>query len=331
VAASRPAAQRGPVVITHPACLGHHPPGHPESPERLHAIERALADPGFAAVRRLRLDATVGEAGPRARAAAGAVHDREHVNAVFDAGTAATQAGDGGWVDADTYIGPGSLEAACAGLLSALEAVRLVLDGETTTAFSFCRPPGHHATRSRAMGFCLFNNVAAAAQAALAAGLSRVAIVDFDVHHGNGTQDIFYDRPDVLYISTHQWPLYPGTGAAEERGSGAGEGFTLNLPLPAGADDRTYARAMEARILPALSEYQPEMLLLSAGYDAHRDDPLAGMELTSAGFGAIAERLLDAADELCGGRSAWVLEGGYDLDALASSAAATVAAAVAHG
>jgi acetoin utilization deacetylase AcuC-like enzyme len=317
-----------PLVLTHPSSYLHHPPDHPERAERIGAIDAAIAsDPALTALPGLELDLP-GEApvpgAAEAHKAALTVHDARHVDGIFAAGTESEAKGIGGWLDADTYIGPGSLEAACASLLSGREAARRVLKGDTRTAFSFCRPPGHHATRSRPMGFCFFNNVAAAAQDAIEAGVARVAIVDFDVHHGNGTQDIFYDRADVLYISTHQWPLYPGTGAAGERGSGAGEGLTLNVPLPAGSGDADYAAAFDEAVLPALDRFAPALLLVSAGFDAHHADPLAGMEVTTEGFAAMARRLLDAADRLCEGRSAWLLEGGYDLDALGSSAAAVL-------
>jgi acetoin utilization deacetylase AcuC-like enzyme len=180
-------------------------------------------------------------------------------------------------------------------------------------AFAFVRPPGHHAERDRAMGFCLFNNIAVAAAHALSRGLSRVAIVDIDVHHGNGTQWIFYDDPRVLYVSTHQFPFYPGTGAADEVGTGRGEGYTVNVPLEAGATDGDYFRVYEAIVAPVLQQFQPELLLISAGFDAHHDDPLASMRLTTAGYGAIVRALRAWAPP---GVVAAVTEGGYDLAAL---------------
>jgi acetoin utilization deacetylase AcuC-like enzyme len=319
---------RSPLVITHPASYLHHPPGHPERSERIAAIQAALvANPALRGLEVLELEFAGETPVPGARATHEAlvrVHDEQLVDRLFKAGQEAELSGVGDWLDSDTFVGPGSLEAACAAVLSAREAARRAVAGDPVTTFSFCRPPGHHATRSQAMGFCLFNNVAAAAQLALDSGLERVAIVDFDVHHGNGTQDIFYERGDVLYISTHQWPLYPGTGGTDERGRGEGEGFTLNLPLPAGYGDDDYTRIFDQAVLPALDRYQPELLLVSAGYDAHHDDPLAGMELSTAGFGLLAARLLDRANHLCEGRSAWILEGGYDVDALGASAAVTV-------
>ena len=323
---------QSPLVITHPASYLHHPPGHPERSERIAAIEAAFkANPALRDLDLLELELPADTPVPGARATREAlleVHDQLLVDHLFKAGQEAEVSGVGNWLDGDTFIGPGSLDAACAAVLSACEAARRACAGDPVTTFSFCRPPGHHATRSQAMGFCLFNNVAAAAQAALDSGLERVAIVDFDVHHGNGTQDIFYERGDVLYISTHQWPLYPGTGGAEDQGRGDGRGFTLNLPLPAGYGDDDYARIFDQAVLPALDRYQPELLLVSAGYDAHQDDPLAGMEVSTAGFGLLAARLLERADRLCGGRSAWILEGGYDVDALGAAAAATVRQAI---
>jgi len=320
-----------PLVMTNPASYLHHPPDHPERPERMAAIEAALAaDPTLRELHTLRLELDAEAPVPgaaAARLAALGVHDERHVDALFAAGAEADTTGTGGWLDADTYIGPGSLEAACASLLSGRAAVSGVLSGAAGTAFSLCRPPGHHATRRQAMGFCFFNNVAAAAQLALDSGMERVAIVDFDVHHGNGTQDIFYSRADVLYISTHQWPLYPGTGAADERGSGDGVGFTCNLPLPAGSGDAEYSGVFDDWVIPALDRFAPELLLVSAGFDAHARDPLAGMEVTTEGFASLGRRLLGAAERHCGGRSAWLLEGGYHLEALGASVAAVVAEA----
>jgi acetoin utilization deacetylase AcuC-like enzyme len=321
-----------PVVISHASSYLHRPPGHPERPERVAAIEAALvADPALTKGLTMLEPAIPAETpvpgAAATRDAVSGIHHQALVDGIFREGAAADARGSGGWIDADTYIGPGSLEAACGAVLCGREAVRQVLEGKTSTAFSFCRPPGHHATHSTPMGFCLFNNIAAAAQLALLSGLERVAIVDFDVHHGNGTQDIFYERADVLYVSTHQWPLYPGTGAAGERGQGNGEGFTLNLPLPAGTGDEGFRQVFDEQVLPALDAYSPQLLLVSAGFDAHSADPLAGMELTTAGFGELTGRLLDLAERRCDGRSAWLLEGGYDLQALGSSAAAMVAAA----
>jgi acetoin utilization deacetylase AcuC-like enzyme len=179
------------------------------------------------------------------------------------------------------------------------------------------RPPGHHAEADRAMGFCLFNNVAVGAAWARVRGLERVAIVDYDVHHGNGTQWIFYEDPTVLFVSSHQYPFYPGTGAAEERGRGAGVGYTVNVPLPAGSTDADFAQAYRDVVIPALQDFRPQLVLVSAGFDAHERDPLAGMLMTTDGYGALTAMLLQAADDLCDGRIVFVTEGGYDTRSLA--------------
>ena len=220
----------------------------------------------------------------------------------------------------ETYLGEGSLEAALASAGMARAAAEAALAG-SGPALSLGRPPGHHATFEAQMGFCLVNSVAYAARWALAQGLERVAIVDFDVHHGNGTQDIFYEEPAVLYVSIHQWPLYPGTGAASERGWGRGEEKTLNLPLPPGCGDAEYEAVVREQVIPALAAHAPELLLVSAGYDAHRRDPLAQMELTKEGFRAVSALLLGA-----GPPAAFVLEGGYDPTGLAEGVEATVEA-----
>jgi acetoin utilization deacetylase AcuC-like enzyme len=200
-----------------------------------------------------------------------------------------------------------------------------VAGGEDRTAFAAVRPPGHHAERATAMGFCFLNNIAVAAEHLRRRhGAARVAIFDFDVHHGNGTQHLFEERPDVFYASTHQYPFYPGTGAAGETGIGAGEGTTLNVPLQAGADDGVYNAAIESMILPALEQFAPDILLLSAGFDAWRNDPLGGMRVTEEGFRRWGDRLRALAAELCGGRVLAVLEGGYDLAALPHLAEAHV-------
>jgi acetoin utilization deacetylase AcuC-like enzyme len=307
-----------PLLLSHPACALHHAPGHPERPERLAAIEAALA-----ADDRLH-DLPRRQPEPATRGPLEAVHESRYVESIFDAGATADASGEGVWLDADTWLGPGSLEAALASAGGALAAVDAVLADEFAAAFSLTRPPGHHATAGRAMGFCFFNNIAAAAQAALDRGLERVAIVDFDVHHGNGSQDIFYERADVLYVSCHQSPLYPGTGATGERGRGEGEGFTINVPMAAGAGETEYLAVFDQVFGPALDQYQPQLLLLSAGFDAHALDPLAQMELTSEAYGALASRLHGWADELCDGRSVWVLEGGYDLVGLSEGVTAVV-------
>lgn len=218
-----------------------------------------------------------------------------------------------GHLDQDTYVTPTSFDAARRVVDVALSAVEMVMEGRCDKAFILGRPPGHHAEHDRAMGFCLINNVAVAAQYLIDQyQLDRVAVIDFDVHHGNGTQHIFYDRSDVYFISTHQYPFYPGTGSASETGAGKGKGFTLNVPLKAGDGDREFVAAFEQQVMPALRRYRPRFLLVSAGFDAHRNDPLGGMNVTGAGFGAVASLLSSLAQECADGRIVSLLEGGYD-------------------
>ncbi|MCB9591273.1 MAG: histone deacetylase [Sandaracinaceae bacterium] len=290
---------------------------HPERPERLDAardgLRRAVGDAPVLAL----------EAAEVAPADLAAIHASAYLADLEDA------LADGwGHLDADTFFAPGSREAAFRAAGGAARLARALMAGEARRGFALLRPPGHHAEADRAMGFCLLNNVAVAAQAALDAGAARVAIVDWDVHHGNGTQHVFEDREDVLFVSLHQWPLYPGTGAAREIGRGAGAGRTLNLALPAGSSDEGYADAFRRVVLPSLRAHAPDLILVSAGFDAHQRDPLASMELSSAAYGAMASALLGVADELGHGRVGFVLEGGYDLRALEESVAATVAAAL---
>lgn len=223
-------------------------------------------------------------------------------------------------LDTDTVTSPASAEVARLAVGSVLGAVDAVMEGQVANAFAFVRPPGHHAKPDKAMGFCLYNNVAvAAAYAARRYQLNRVLIVDFDLHHGNGTQKAFYTSPEVLYISTHQWPHYPGTGVLEETGKDAGEGYTLNLPLPAGTGDFGYTELFRRVIVPVGSEYRPELVLVSAGFDAYVQDPLGSMALTHQGYAAIAREILRLAETQCGGRAVFVLEGGYHLQGLERS------------
>lgn len=237
-----------------------------------------------------------------------------------------TIAGRGcGWIDADTMMAPDSLDVARLASGAAIAAVDAVIDGPSRRAFVVSRPPGHHATPSRSMGFCLLNSVAIAAAHALHRGLSRIAILDWDVHHGNGTQDAFYDRSDVLYVSLHRAPFYPGTGASSETGAGAGKGFTLNIPLLAGTGDATYSRRMRSVVTPAIDAFAPALLLVSAGYDAHVDDPLGGMTVTEAGFQELTRAAIELADRWCDGRLAMILEGGYSPPALARCVADAIA------
>jgi acetoin utilization deacetylase AcuC-like enzyme len=232
-------------------------------------------------------------------------------------------------LDPDTYTSPESHEIALLAAGAAVDAVERVMGTTHTAALAMVRPPGHHAERNKAMGFCLFNNVAVAAAHARASGAGRVAIVDFDVHHGNGTQHTFERDASVLYVSTHQYPYYPGTGAADEVGMGEGAGFTVNVPLESGAVDADYRVAFDEIVLPVVRQFKPALILVSAGFDAHERDPLATMRLTAGAFGAMTMGLRGVAEEACGGRMALVTEGGYDLRALAASLDETVKALVA--
>jgi acetoin utilization deacetylase AcuC-like enzyme len=250
-----------------------------------------------------------------------AVHSARHINAIHELCVLG-----GGMLDADTIVSTGSWEAALHAAGGAAAVVDELVAGGAPFAASVHRPPGHHAETSRPMGFCLFNNIAVAAQHALDAhGLSRVLIVDWDVHHGNGTEQIFRTSPDVLFCSIHEWPLYPGTGPAQDIGSDAGAGFTINLPVPAGSGDAVWCSLIEHVIVPAARAYQPELVLISAGFDAHIDDPLAGCTVTDAGYAAMATSLRALGDDL-GVPVGWVLEGGYALGALARGVAITLEA-----
>jgi acetoin utilization deacetylase AcuC-like enzyme len=296
-----------------PIFLEHHEPGHPESPERLRAILQMLDETGLRA-RLTSLDFV-----PATDAQIEAAHTREHLARVKQ-----LIARGGGHFDADTYANARSLDAARLAAGALTRAVDAVMTGEVDNAFALVRPPGHHATRARAMGFCIFNNIAIAAHHALAAHkLDRVLIVDYDVHHGNGTQDIFYDSARVLYFSTHQSPHYPGTGDWREIGAGAGIGFTANVPLPARVGDEGFRIVFDELLSPLAERFQPQLILVSAGYDAHWSDPLAMENLTIAGYGALAQMLIALARDLCGGRIVFTLEGGYNLPALAHGVAAT--------
>lgn len=284
--------------------------GHPERPARLTAVDRGIAEAGLVdAVRRVAPRRATDEELAR-------VHDPDMVAALDRFGAAG-----GGAIDADTTVGPRSMAAARLAAGAGLELVDRLRAGEAPAGFCAVRPPGHHATPRRAMGFCLFNNVAVVA-AALADAGERVTVVDYDVHHGNGTQEAFWRDGRVLYVSLHEWPLYPGTGALHETGAGGGAGATINVPLPAGATGDVYRRAVAELIGPAAEAHGTTWLLVSAGFDAHRSDPLAGMGLTAADFADLTGDLLALAPP---GRRLLFLEGGYDLDGLALSVGASLA------
>jgi acetoin utilization deacetylase AcuC-like enzyme len=246
-------------------------------------------------------------------------------NPRYVAGVREFAARGGGYLDADTVVQPDSVDVAALAAGAGIAAVDAALDGSVARGFVLARPPGHHATPQRGMGFCIFNTIAVAAAHALERGLSRVMIIDWDVHHGNGTQDAFYDSDQVLFVSLHQSPLYPGSGAASERGAGRGSGYTINAPLRAGGGDEIYQTVFEEVVAPAATAYQPELVLVSAGFDAHAADPLANMRVTEAGFAAMARSAREIAEAHAGGRLIAFLEGGYDPPALARSVAATLA------
>ena len=286
------------------------PPGHPERVGRAEVMQTVAA--GWA-----RGGGELIEPAPASDAQLTAVHADGYVASI------AATAGQAVGLDPDTFTSPQSYEVARLAAGAIVQAVDRTLAGRGRS-LALVRPPGHHAEADRAMGFCLFNNVAIAAAHALASGLSKVAIVDYDVHHGNGTQWTFYDDPRILYVSTHQYPFYPGTGAAADVGRDAGAGFTLNVPMAAGATGGDYDFVFTRLIVPALTAFAPELLLVSAGYDAHERDPLAGMRVTTEGYRAMTRHLRGVADAVCGGKMAVVTEGGYDLQALAACLVSTI-------
>ena len=304
------------LLLTDPGMAVHRPPGHPERPERLDAVSAGVADGAAAAGAELLREVVV----PATPALLHLVHPPGFVAAL----DAAAQRG-GAWIDADTFLGADSMTAARLAVGATAQAAAAVLAGRAQVAFAVVRPPGHHAAAEQASGFCLLNNVAVAVAALRdAGGVRRIAVLDWDVHHGNGTQEIFAEDPDLCYASTHQAPFYPGTGDTAERGRGPAVGTKHNAPLAAGSGDVAFTAAWLDRLLPAVEAFGPEAILVSAGYDAHRYDPLAELEVTEEGYrrlgvavGALARRLKIPGVAL-------TLEGGYDLDALRASAAATV-------
>jgi len=280
--------------------------GHPENSARLGAVKRALAAPS--------LSGHLISLEPRPATADEIllIHTDRHYQEIL-----ATRESERTYLDEDTVTSPESAEVALLAVGSVLVAVDAVSKNQVTNAFASIRPPGHHAKPDKAMGFCLFNNVAIAAQYALRAhDTKRVLIVDFDLHHGNGTQKAFYTSPEVLYISTHQWPYYPGTGGVTEVGKDAGEGFTLNVPLPVGMGDSELVQTFREIVSPVSREFAPDLVLVSAGFDAHESDPLGGMRVTHSGYAALASQIMQIAEDCCGGKVVFALEGGYNLAGL---------------
>jgi len=299
------------LLFSHPTCVEHDNfPGHPEQPDRLRMINGALEDPAFFMLDRR--DAPEGDLGDIKR-----IHAPYYVEAIFENVPATGNVA----LDPDTGLSPGSGQAALHAVGAACAAVDAVVAGEVRNAFCAIRPPGHHAERAQAMGFCLFNNAAIAARHARAVcGLGRVAVVDFDVHHGNGTQSAFEEDPTLFYASSHQWPAFPGTGLEHE----TGVGNIVNVTLPPGSGSDPFRQGYVQRILPRLREFGPDLIIMSAGFDAHARDPLAQLRLQTEDFVWVTREILKVADECCHGRAILVLEGGYDLPALAASVAAHI-------
>ncbi len=300
------------LYYTHPAFLDHDTgSGHPERPDRLRAVWRALEAPDFAALDRR--EAPIADLGAILR-----VHPQSHIDAIFETIPSAGRAP----VDGDTIVSAGSREAALRGVGALTAAVDAVMAGQGENAFCAIRPPGHHAEPSRAMGFCLFNNVAVAAMQAREHGLRRIAVVDFDVHHGNGTEAFFAPEAGLFYASTHQWPLYPGTGSRSQNSPGR----IVNVAIARGRGSEAFREAFTGDILPALEAFEPEFVIVSAGFDAHAADPLAELNLLEDDYAWATAELMRIADAACDGRMVSALEGGYDLDATAASCAAHVRA-----
>jgi acetoin utilization deacetylase AcuC-like enzyme len=294
------------LIVDDPRFEGHVPPGpHPERPERLVAARQAVAERTAAGTRFERV-----EPRPASDEELVRVHAPRFIESL------ANLRGETGYLDADTYVSAESVSIARLAAGSLVSMIDRMIDGPVRKGVALLRPPGHHARPARAMGFCLLNNVAIAAAHARARGLERIAIIDWDVHHGNGTQEIFWTDPNVLYVSTHQYPFYPGTGEADEVGDADGKGYTVNVPLAAGGGDAEYASAFERIVLPVVADYAPDLVLVSAGFDASARDPLAQMELSPNAFGWMAREVARTTAATTQGRMALVLEGGYDLVAL---------------
>jgi acetoin utilization deacetylase AcuC-like enzyme len=304
-------------LVTHSSCLGHRPPGnHPESSVRLAAVLDGLRD----------LTLVESEAPQATREQLARAHTPDLIDTILGRLNEVAQRAGHAWIDADTFMSAGSAQAAQRAAGAVVAAVDGVMAGDFNNAFCAIRPPGHHAERARAMGFCLFNNIAIGAMhARIEHDLKRIAVVDFDVHHGNGTQDIFFDDADLFYASSHQMPLYPGTGHESGRGIA---GNILNCPLRPGSGSAEFQAVYTQSVLPALEAFAPEFIFISAGFDAHRADPLANLNLSEEDFGWVTREICAVAARVCEGRVVSALEGGYDLNALAASAAAHVTALI---
>jgi acetoin utilization deacetylase AcuC-like enzyme len=309
---TQPSSMTRTCLVYHPIYLQHDTDGHPEKKERLTAILDKIQS------EKLDIDFITPQLATKTQVAT--IHGQRYIDQV----KAICEHG-GGYLDVDTILSQNSYDAALMAAGGAMAAVDAVL-GSYDSAFALVRPPGHHAMPNRGMGFCIFNNIAIAAKHAQSLGAKKVLIVDWDVHHGNGTNDVFYSDSSVLYFSTHQYPHYPGTGRADEVGEDGGEGFTVNVPLPSGTGDAGYLMAYREILLPVALEYKPDIVLVSAGQDPHKDDPLGGMRLTSEGFGAIAFLVKEIANACCQGRLAASLEGGYNLQAQAEAVVAEIRA-----
>lgn len=294
-------------LYTHPTMTLHDPgPGHPESPQRLKTLLKSLEDTPIPGAKFVQATAASKDAIAR-------IHQRQHIEHVE------ASRGRRSFLDADTSTSEKSVEAAYLASGAGVQAVDDLLSGQTKTGFVLSRPPGHHAEADRVMGFCLFNTIAVAAAHARSKGIERVMIVDWDVHHGNGTQHSFYEDPQVLVFNTHQFPFYPGTGRQSEVGGGEGRGFTVNCPLPPGMADGDYLKAFRELLVPVAESYKPELILVSAGFDAHIRDPIGAMNLSEDGYGDLCGITLELARRFCDGRLALFLEGGYDLQGLEKS------------